>query len=138
MYRELIEKQAEINKYIKPQVGATETEIAKAEKELDVTFPQELKTLLSEMNGDGYLFFSTEKIVEYNKMTREILGEDYDRLDTLLFFGGNGCGDYYSFLIADKKALEGKIVRWEHETNENIPVAKDIFELIERYFNDEI
>ncbi len=138
MYRELIEKQSETNKYIKPDKGATEKEISNAEKEMKVKFPSELKTLISEMNGDGYLFFSADKIVEYNKMTRDILGEDYEGLENLLFFGGNGCGDYYSYEIKDKTAIEGNIVRWEHETNETVPVAKNIFELIERYFNDEI
>lgn len=138
MYIELIEKQAEQNKYIKPTSGATEKEIEKAEKALKVNFPEELRALLSEMNGDGYLFLSAEKIVEYNKMTREILGEDYEGLDKILFFGGNGCGDYYSYLIDGKNALAGNIVRWEHETNECIPVAKDLIQLIKRYFNNEI
>ena len=138
MYRELIEKQAETNKYIKPGTGATEKDISNAEKEMKVKFPSELRTLLSEMNGDGYLFFSADKIVEYNKMTRDILGEDYEGLENLLFFGGNGCGDYYSYEIKDKTAIEGNIVRWEHETNETVPVANNIFELIKRYFNDEI
>ena len=138
MYRELIEKQAEKNQYIHPHDGATEKEIAKAEKEMKVKFPEELRTLLSEMNGDGYLFLSTEKIVEYNKEKREILGEVYDGLDKLLFFGENGCGDHYSYLIDGKTAVEGNIVFWEHETNEYRTVAKNLTELIERYFNDEI
>lgn len=138
MYRELIEKQAETNKYIHPHEGATEKEIAKAEKEMKVKFPAELSTLLSEMNGDGYLFMSTKTIVEYNKMKRDILGEVYEGLDKLLFFGENGCGDHYSYLIDGNNALEGNIVFWEHETNEYHTVAKDITELIKRYFNNEI
>ena len=138
MYRELIEKQAETNKYIKPQFGATEKEISASEKEMGVFFPGELKTLLSEMNGDGYLFLSVEKIVECNKMTREILGEVYEGLDNLLFFAENGCGDHYSYIIDGKTAVEGNIVFWENETNEYHTVAKDLTELIKRYFNDEI
>lgn len=138
MYRELIEKQAEKNQYIKPHGGATEKDISNAEKAMKVKFPEELRTLLSEMNGDGYLFLSADKIVEYNQMKREILGEVYDGLDKLLFFGENGCGDHYSYLIDGKTAVEGNIVFWDHETNEYHTVAKNLTEFIERYFNNEI
>ena len=71
-------------------------------------------------------------------MIRDILGEDYDGLDKLLFFGENGCGDHYSYLIDGNKVLNENIVFWDHETNDYHTVAKNLTELIEKYFNDEI
>lgn len=138
MFKELIEAEALKNKYIKPQSGASPSEIKSAEKKLKVAFPNELKTLLSEMNGDKYLFMSANEIAERNTEVRDILGECYENLDELLFFAGNGCGDYYSYIISNGIADETNIVRWEHETNERIPVANTLKEVIEKYFSDKI
>lgn len=138
MFRELIENEAENNKYIKPQKGASPAEIKSAEKKLRISFPNELKTLLTEMNGDKYLFFSAEEIAERNTEVRDILGECYEDLDKLLFFACNGCGDYYSYVISDGSIKETEIIRWEHETNERIPVANSLTEVIEKYFSDKI
>ena len=138
MFRELIENEAENNKYIKPQKGASLAEIKSAEKKLKISFPSELKTLLTEMNGDKYLFMSAEEIAERNTEVRDILGECYENLDELLFFAGNGCGDYYSYVVSNGIVRDIEIVRWEHETNERIPVANSLTEVIEKYFSDKI
>jgi len=66
------------------------------------------------------------------------LCEYYRGLDEVLFIGGNGCGDYYSYIITDGIIASNKIILWEHEDNSLIFVANGLSELIEKYYEDKI
>ena len=138
MYIELIQEFISENKYISIQPSASRKQIAEAEMAMKVIFPDEIKQMLSELNGDKWLCFSCDEIVKNNIETRKYLSEYYDGLDNLLFIAGNGCGDYYGYIIEDGSCVDGKIIMWEHETNEIHIVADSLQMLIHRYYSDEI
>lgn len=139
MYRELIESCANGCKWTKLQPPANPAEIARAERALGWSFPETLKALLRECNGDRWLLKSIDDIIETAKNHREYLEEVYPEIGRNIFFADNGCGDCYGWRIgADGKADESVIYRWDHETDEYTAVAKDIPELIRRYYGDEI
>ena len=79
---------------MKPNLPSTQKQISDVEKSLGNKLPSDLKELLLQMNGDDWLIFSIEKIMEINLSVRQL--DCYMPLDCLLFFGGNGCGDYYN------------------------------------------
>ena len=138
MFLELLKPFMADNEYIKPGPPATAEMILLAEKSMDVDFPDELKALLSEFDGDRYLCFSCNEIVGTNKSVREGLSEYYEGLCDLLFIAGNGCGDYYGYRITNKACISGSIIIWEHETNETHEVARSLAEMIELYYTDKI
>lgn len=139
MYREKLLHYAAANEYVKPTAGADAAQIHSVEKALGCIFPPELKALLSETNGDGYLIFSEDEILETNIETRTMLSEGYEGLDKLLFFAGNGCGDYYCYkILPSGQADSSTIYIWMHEENESEVVAHSLLEMIDRYFNNEI
>lgn len=139
MYTELVTECAKDNQWTQIQPGASEKEIELAEWTVGYTFPEELRKLLLEMNGDRYLLFSIGEIIEDIKTKREYLLECYEDVDKHIFFAGNGCGDHYCYNIGSSgKADDSVIYIWEHETNKTFPVVKNIPELIRRYYNSEI
>ena len=139
MYKELINELSKDSGRAVPQKPAALSEIREAEEIVGCCFPAELRELLTEMNGDRWLLFSTREIKEVALSTREYLSESFDDIDKHIFFGGNGCGDYYCYnIMSDGSIDDGKIFIWEHETNETRLVASNITELIRRYYNDEI
>lgn len=138
MYIEQIQIYMNDNEYINPHPPADLKMITNAENRLNVTFPNELKELLLEMDGDNLLLLSVKQIIEDNLLVRETLSEFYEGLDELLFIGENGCGDYYSYSILDGQIKSTEIVRWEHEDNTKIVVAHSLKEMINRYYNNEI
>lgn len=139
MYKEQLKKYAVSNEYVKLSKGADGYSVSKAEKGTGYTFPSELKTLLSETDGDGYLFLSADEIIETNQRLRAFIRECYEDDEKLLFFAQNGCGDYYCYkILKSNHADESRIYIWLHEDNELMPVAGNIKEFIDRYFNSEI
>lgn len=150
MWIDMVKAHTVDNRYVKPQIGADSAEIASAERRLNVRFPLELRSLLSEMNGDGFLLFSVEQIVQYNLDARLAFKETYTGLEHLLFVAGNGCGDYYAYSISGSipgsnsgevfggAILSTDMVRWEHEDHSTVPVASSLAELIEKYYTDQI
>ncbi len=139
MYKEKLLHYACTNEYVKPTAGADAAMIHSVEKKLNCTFPSELQSLLSETNGDSYLIFSTDEILETNTRIRTMMSECYEGLENLLFFAGNGCGDYYCYkILPSGQAYSSLIYIWMHEDNELGSVAHSLSEMIDRYFNDEI
>ena len=139
MYREWILEAAGSDFRGEIRSPATPAEIAAAEAEAGFPFPAELRALLSELNGDGWLFFSTDEIMETAEVNREELSDCYEGIGEHIFFAGNGCGDCYCYnLNPDGSVNPDTIYFWEHETNETHPVAASLEELIRRYYNDEI
>lgn len=139
MFKELITECAKDNRWTRLQKPATITEIQEAENTVGYRFPDDLKQLLLELNGDSYLLLSTDRIKEICQLNRELLKEIYEDIDCHIFFAENGCGDYYCYNIAENGETDiSAIYIWEHETNETALVAKDIQELIRKYYNSEI
>lgn len=59
--------------YIRPNPSATQKQILDVEKALGNKLPADLKELLLEMNGDRWLVFSTEQIIETNLSARKLI-----------------------------------------------------------------
>ena len=153
MYRELVLELSKGNEWVKVQPPCSEVVISEAEKVVGYSFPEELKNLLREMNGDKWLFLSAEEIIENVKLNREIFlplfEEDYskeeyqERVDRFIFFATNGCGDYYCYRVCPNGTADKSVIYiWEHEYIGDSccwrPVANNIKELIVRYCNGEI
>ena len=139
MYRELIGQLTPGHRCAAPREGATPAEIQKAEQMLDCLFPQELRALLLEMNGDGWFLWSVEQIMDMAEQTRRFLYECYESTERFLFMAENGCGDYYGYRIEDGGNVCGdEILIWLHEINRSETVATSVEELIRRYYLDEI
>ena len=64
MYKELVLKLSKGIEWVKVQPPCSENEISKAEKYVGYAFPEELKSLLREMNGDKWLILSVDEIIE--------------------------------------------------------------------------
>ena len=139
MYKELVLECSDGRAKIQIQEPATLSEIQEAEKVVGYNFPDELKELLLEMNGDKWLLFSTDKIIECVSLNREYLLECYEDIGRHIFFAGNGCGDYYCYNVSPDGTVDTSAIHiWLHEDNETRWVAKDMEELIRRYYNSEI
>jgi len=145
MYRELLEKLTASNQWAKVQGPCSEEELQKAEEYVSFAFPEELKALLREVNGDCWFLLSAESIMNHVKMNREIFPEYLDpdefeeKVNRFVFFATNGCGDYYCYrVLANGQTDASAIYIWEHELFEIREVAKDLTELITKYYNDEV
>lgn len=145
MYKKLIEKLTEGNRWASVQEPCPEEKIREAEKYVGFTFPEELKSLLRETNGDGWLLLSAERMIEHVKLNREIYPEYLEpdefeeKVNRFVYFATNGCGDYYCYrVLPDGETDDSAIYVWEHELFEAREVAKDITELITKYYNDEL
>lgn len=145
MYRELIEGLTAENGWVKLREPCPEDEITKAEEYVGFEFPEELKALLRETNGDGFLLLSAEEIVSNAKMSREIFPEFLEadefeeKVNRFVFFATNGCGDYYCYRVLENgKTDASAIYIWEHEVFEIREVANNISELITKYYSDEV
>lgn len=81
---------------------------------------------------------AASKISFWHRLRRS--DEDFAKeLDRLIFFAGNGCGDYYCYYAdADGAIDDGVIYIWEHEESCLKKAASNIEELIVRYYHDEI
>lgn len=146
MYREWIAERIQDHDWAKLQEPCSEREIEKAERYVGYTFPEELKALLRETNGDRWLLLSAKEIIENVERNRSILAECFDdvevfneKIDRHIFFATNGCGDYYCYrVLPGGEADTTAIYLWEHETFERHIAAKDIPDLIARYYNGEV
>ena len=153
MYKELVLKLSQGNPWVKVQPPCPEEDLEKAQRVVGYPFPEALKALLREMNGDKWCLLSAEEIIENVERNREFLlpffeedfsREEYlERVDRFVFFAQNGCGDYYGYRVSPNgTADESAIYIWEHEAmGEECcwkEVARDLPEFITRYYNSEI
>jgi len=138
MYKELFVTGRQTNPYIKIEEPANSKLIRKSETKLRCSFPEELIAYLTEINGDGDLFLSTERIATENLSVRDALAECYPNLDQYLFIAGNGCGDYYGYQLSDGKVSNNEIVLWEHEDNSIRTVASNLASLIKLMYIDQV
>ena len=145
MYRELLERLTENIQWANVQESCPEKEISKAEEYVGFTFPEELKALLRETNGDNCFLLSAESIINHVKINREIFPEYLEpdefeeKVNRFVFFATNGCGDYYCYRVFENGETDtSAIYIWEHELFEIREVAKNIADLIVKYYNDEV
>lgn len=146
MYREWIEEAGKEVRWSKVQAPCPEGKIREAEAVVGFPFPEELKALLRETDGDRYLLLSAEQIMETVKIHREILAEAFDdreeyleKVDRHIFFATNGCGDYYCYRVRlDGTVEDTAIYLWEHEDFSTRKVAENLVDMIGRYYKDEI
>ena len=120
MWRELIQELGEDVGFDPP---ASSLQVAEVEEALQVALPNDLKELLREANGVWALYgtalvWSTERIIKENLEYRTFpnFKELYMPFDPLLFFGDEGNGDLYAFLILAGKIRGSNIFLWDHET----------------------
>ena len=121
MWQELIQELAEDVSFDPP---ASPLQIAQVEEALQVALPDDLKDLLLEANGvwalsRTALAWSTERIIKENLEYRAFpdFKELYMPFDPLLFFGEEGNGDLYAFVILAGKIRNFDIFLWDHETD---------------------
>ena len=145
MYRDLIGELIKGHSWAKLQDPCSEDEIIKAEKHVGFIFPEELKTLLRETNGDHWFLLSADNIIKHVKTNREIFleylepDEFEEKVNRFVYFATNGCGDYYCYRVLENGETDiSAIYIWEHELFEIREVAKDISELITKYYNNEV
>ena len=136
MWREVVANLTQDNKYVKLKPPASIDYIALVEKKLNIMLPKDLKALLMEMNGDGNFLLSAEEIIETNISLREL--EVFMPLDCLLFFAGNGCGDYFGYQIRKDGLNENNIFMWNHESDNRIWCAEGLEDAITKYYSDRI
>lgn len=145
MYREILECYIKDHAWAKLQKPCCEKEIIETEKYVGFSFPEDLKKLLRETDGDHWLLLSANEIRENVKLNREIFPEYLtpdefeERVNRFIFFGTNGCGDYFCYrTLSDGSTDDSAVYIWEHELFEVRKVASDIKELITKYYNGEI
>lgn len=145
MYRELIEKLIKGHDWAKLQEQCPENKIIEVEEYVGFTFPEELKVLLRETNGDHWFLLSAEEIINHVKTNREIFPEYLEpdefeeKVNRFVPFATNGCGDYYGYRVLENDETDtSAIYIWEHECFAFREVAKDIADLITKYYNDEV
>ena len=145
MYRERIASHIQGHNWAKLQESCPEKMISKAEKYVGFRFPDALKELLRETNGDHWFLLSAEDIIERVKINREIFPEYMDadefeeKINRFVPFATNGCGDYYGYRVLPNGETDATAIYiWEHELFEYQKVAENIPELINKYYNDEI
>jgi hypothetical protein len=130
-WRALIEKAAKDNPYTKINPPATEQQISEVERKLGIQIPGDLKDFLRELNGDDYFVFSTDQIMGINLSVREL--GFYMPLDCLLFFGGNGSGDYFGYPITREDGVrEDSVFIWEHEYDNRVWKADSLEDTIKK------
>ena len=100
---------------------------------------------MRETNGDRNFLLSADEIISNTKNNREkfpefLEAEEFeDKVNRFIFFATNGCGDYYCYrFLANGETDTTAIYIWEHELFEIREVAKDIAELITKYYNNEV
>lgn len=145
MYKELLEKLTEGHSWAELQNPCNEQEISAAERYIGFSFPDDLKALLRETNGDHWLLLSLDEIIEKVKTNREIYPEYLepdmfeDKANRHVFFATNGCGDYYCYRVLPNGETDSSAIYiWEHELFETRKVADNIADLIIKYYNDEV
>ena len=134
MWVELIQQHSEIYELSEP---ANPQDIIRAEKELRVSFPEDLKNALLESNGilGEYglgLLWSIDRILKDNLDFRnnKDFKELYMSFDNLLSFADAGNGDQFAYPIHNGQIIRNDIFCWNHENDSRNWVAPSL----EKYF----
>jgi SMI1 / KNR4 family (SUKH-1) len=107
--------------------GADPADLDEAARALGEVLPGDLSSLLMETNGivGAYgldVVWGLTRIIEDNRTfrTSSDFAELYLPFDGLLFFGDNGGGDQFAFVLRDNRR---DIFVWDHETDSRYRVA---------------
>lgn len=137
MYLALVNHYRNFSPYgsdIKPRPPAKEETIMDAEKKIGVSFPQALREMLLEMDGDCDLLFCVEQIIEIHQS----IPIRYNGTDKLLVFGGDGAGNFYGYEIHQGKIQDTHIVFYNHETHrvycDEICKAISLYDFIKKFY----
>jgi hypothetical protein len=142
MWRNLVKRLCPDAEFSEP---ATSEAMASAERALSVELPRQLRALLSETDGviGSYgldVIWSIERIVQDNLAFRSNrdFHELYMPFDPLLFFGDDGGGDQFAYVIlAGVIRNPFDIFRWEHETDSRTWFAFTLEQYLEHALQEE-
>ena len=142
MYIEILQQYMANFEGLKFQPAVAEDDITEAEMRLNILFPNELKNLLCEINGDNFLLWSLDQMIKENlelrSMNPKIVEPERFDFSNFLFFATNGCGDYYGYKVENGKILSTSIFVFDHEEYVARFVAANVLQLIELYYTDRI
>ncbi|MFF7715122.1 SMI1/KNR4 family protein [Streptomyces sp. NPDC007988] len=106
------------------------TALAEAERRLGRILPPQLTALLMETDGmvAGYgtdIVWSLDRIVEQNLLfwSPDTFSGLYMPFDPLLFFGDNGGGDQFAFVLTPARP---DIFVWDHENDSRLWAAREL------------
>jgi hypothetical protein len=118
---------------------ASTQDIERAERNLGVQFPAELRELLLETNGASAHYSSpfvwpVEEIAEQNRQFRSNSSFKglYMPFDDLLFFGAEGNGDQFAYRIVDGRISDPSVYEWDHETDGRTLFASNLSDYFKR------
>lgn len=131
MWRELISGLFADAKFRPP---ATASELDRAETELQISFPDELRSLLLETNGvkayySSPLIWPVEDMITQNLFFRANpdFAELYMPFDSLLLFGDEGNGDHFGYSILGGQIRDASFIyEWDHENDGRVWFATDL------------
>lgn len=111
-------------------------DLEEAERSLGESLPQELKSLLAETDGiigrtSSDAVWPLERIVRENLRFRRESSfiELYMPFDPFLFFGDNGGGDQFAFVL---RPARPDIFVWQHESDSRKWVANNLQDYLSR------
>ncbi|MGW3625473.1 SMI1/KNR4 family protein [Streptomyces sp. NPDC000880] len=112
------------------------TALAEAERRLGRSLPSQLTALLMETDGivDEYgtdVVWSLDRIVEQNLLfwSPDTFPGLYMPFDPLLFFGDNGGGDQFAFVLTTERP---NIFVWDHENDSRLWAAREMEDYLHR------
>jgi hypothetical protein len=115
-------------------VPAAASALEHAERELHVSFPEELRSLLLETNGvkahySTPLVWPVEEMISQNQLfrTNADFAELFMPFDSLLFFGDGGNGDQFGYRILGGRIRDTSFIyKWDHEGDDRVWFATDL------------
>lgn len=112
------------------------TALAEAERRLGRGLPAQLTALLMETNGmvgeyGTDVVWSLDRIVEQNLLfwSPDTFPGLYMPFDPLLFFGDNGGGDQFAFVLTPERP---DIFVWDHEDDSRLWAARELEDYLHR------
>ncbi|MFF7239689.1 SMI1/KNR4 family protein [Streptomyces collinus] len=112
------------------------TALAEAERRLRRSLPAQLTALLMETNGmvgeyGTDVVWSLDRIVEQNLLfwSPDTFPGLYMPFDPLLFFGDNGGGDQFAFVLTPERP---DIFVWDHENDSRQWAARELEDYLHR------
>jgi cell wall assembly regulator SMI1 len=128
-----------LNSSLRFRTPATLQEIEDAEREIGMSFPEDLKELLLETNGfsfgeyDDTFLESVHGIVVLNTTARpDNVLDEFMPTSGLFFFGGGLInGDELAIAVEGSDYPLGSVVYWSHEDDTRSVVADTFRELLE-------
>jgi len=134
MWLEKIKEYSKTINLITINAPATDEEVKRLANAMG-EIPSDLLALLKEINGDSCVLLSVDEIIETNERLRTL--DEYMPLECLLFFAGNGSGDYYGYQIRKEGICSYNIFLWDHEYDNRTWIAGGMDEFISKYCSGE-